>query len=130
MTKVKQNMFIGASNLVFENAKTLRSNLTHAELLLWSYLKQKPHGHKFRRQHPISIYIADFYCHSLKLIIEVDGNIHTEQGIMQHDIERQKNLEQVGISFLRFTNEEVEKKLEHVISIINNYIINNKKATP
>lgn len=127
MTKVKQNMFIGASNLVFENAKTLRSNLTHAELLLWSYLKQKPHGHKFRRQHPISIYIADFYCHSLKLVIEIDGSIHNIHEVLQHDIERQIDLEQHGLRFLRFTNEEVEKKLEYVIEIVDNFIINSKK---
>jgi cyclase len=73
---MKQTMFLGADRLIFENAKELRKNLTHSELLLWGYLKQKPFGYKFRRQHPLGIYIADFYCHALKLVIEVDGSIH------------------------------------------------------
>jgi len=118
---MKRKMFLGADKNVFENAKALRGNLTNAELFLWSYLKQKPFGYKFRRQHPISIYIADFYCHALKLIIEVDGKIHSEIDIQKRDIERQKNLESEGISFLRFTNEDVEKNLNNVISKIEGY---------
>jgi len=66
---MRKSMFIGASNLIFEKAKDLRNNPTHAETLLWGYLKQNPLSHKFRRQHPISIYVADFYCHSLKLTV-------------------------------------------------------------
>ncbi len=48
----------------------------HAESILGGYLKTKPFGLKFRRQHPYSVYILDFYCHKLKLVIEVDGSIH------------------------------------------------------
>jgi len=51
-------MFLGADSNIFENARILRENPTHAEILLLSYLKQKPLGNKFRRQHPISIFIA------------------------------------------------------------------------
>lgn len=119
-------MFLGANNLLFERAKALRNNPTNAERIMWSYLRQKPLGHKFRKQHPISIYVADFYCHSLKLIIEVDGDIHCDEQVFQHDIERQKNLEADGIKFLRFTNGEVEKNLEKVILTIENYIVNQK----
>ena len=100
-------MFLGADKLLFENAKTLRSNPTHAEIILCSYLKQRPLGYKFRRQHPISIYIADFYCHSIKLIIEVDGNVHEEIDTAMKDAERQKSIEAEGLSFIRFTNEQV-----------------------
>ncbi len=117
-------MFLGADKLIFENAKAQRNNPTHAETILWAYLRQKPFGHKFRRQHPISIYIADFYCHSLKLIIEVDGKIHDYTQVLEHDLERQKNLENEGIKFLRFKNAEVEKQLELVILAIENFIIN------
>lgn len=123
-------MFLGADKLIFENARTLRENPTNAELVLWSYLKQKPLGYKFRRQHPISIYIADFYCHSLKLIIEVDGGIHSVPDVQKLDIERQKNLESDGINFLRFTNHEVEKNLETVIKKIEEYIIAHQKPCP
>ncbi len=117
-------MFLGADKLIFENAKAQRNNPTHAETILWAYLRQKPFGHKFRRQHPISIYIADFYCHSLKLIIEVDGKIHDNTQVLEHDLERQKNLENEGIKFLRFKNAEVEKQLELVILAIENFINN------
>lgn len=113
-------MFLGADNLIFENAKKLRNNPTHSETILWAYLRQKPFGFKFRRQHPISIYIADFYCHSLKLIIEVDGNVHEDQGQAKKDAERQKHLEAEGISFIRLTNEQIEKHLEKVIETIEN----------
>lgn len=119
---MEKKMFLKASNLIFENAKELRKNLTHAELILWGYLKQRPQGHKFRRQHPISNYIADFYAHSLKLIIEVDGSVHADEIVFLNDIERQSDLEKKGISFLRFTNEEVETSLEIVVSKIEEYI--------
>ncbi len=119
---MEKKMFLKASNLIFEKARILRNNPTHAELMMWFYLKQKPPGHRFRRQHPISIYVADFYCHSLKMIIEIDGNVHAENEVRTNDETRQKNLEAEGISFLRFTNILVEKSLEKVISIIENYI--------
>lgn len=124
-------MFLGADNIIFENAKKLRNNPTHAELLLWSYLKQKPQGYKFRRQYPISIYIADFYCHPLKLIIEIDGSVHTDIDVQRKDIERQKHLEGEGISFFRFTNEQVEKSLNLVIQKIDAYLSNStSKSEP
>jgi very-short-patch-repair endonuclease len=60
-----------------KRARELRSNMTKAEIILWSRLRSKKvEGYKFRRQEPIFDYIVDFYCHELKLIIEVDGEIH------------------------------------------------------
>ena len=102
-------MFYGAGNLIFENAKRLRDNPTNAETVLWGYLKQRPLGQKFRRQHPIGIYIADFYCHSLKMVIEVDGNIHAEPEVAEKDARRQIDLEQDGLTVIRFKNEEVKE---------------------
>jgi len=119
-------MFLNAPVSIFKRAEELRKNMTPTEIILWYYLKEKPHGHKFRRQHPISTYIADFYCHSLKLIIEVDGGIHLIEANSLYDIDRQKNLENSGISFLRFTNNEVEKYFEIVKKKIDSYIINHK----
>lgn len=116
-------MFLGASNLIFEKAKTLRWDMTHAELILWSYLKQKPLGYKFRRQHPINIYVADFYCHRLKLIIEVDGSYHQQPDIAERDRERQKHLESEGMAFIRFTNRQIEKEFETVTAHIVAYML-------
>ena len=116
-------MFLKASYLIFGQAKKLREDLTPAELILWSYLKQKPLGYKFRRQHPISTYIVDFYCHPLKLIIEVDGNIHENADIAKYDKERQEYLESQGLNFLRFTNKEVDKELDNVILVVEKYIV-------
>jgi imidazole glycerol-phosphate synthase subunit HisF len=76
---MKRKMFSGADKLLFEKAAALRSRQTFAEELLWNYLRTKPLGFKFRRQHSFSNYILDFYCHALNLVIEVDGSIHQVQ---------------------------------------------------
>lgn len=115
-------MFLGANNLIFENAKELRKNLTNAELVLWEYLKQKPFGYKFRRQHPLGNYIADFYCHKMKLVIEIDGNVHDNLEVKRQDEIREKDLKEAGLSIIRFRNEEVEKRLETVINKIESII--------
>jgi cyclase len=83
-------MFEKTNNLVFELAKELRRNMTDAEKLLWNHLKPGISGLKFRRQHPVRFYIADFYCHKIKLVIEVDGEIHNKKEIKEKDIQRKK----------------------------------------
>jgi cyclase len=115
-------MFLGANNLIFGNAKRLRDSLTHTELILWGYLSGGQLGVKFRRQHPINDYIADFYCHAHKLVIEIDGSIHLEPDVLANDIERQQYLEGIGLKVIRFTNREVFKSLEKVLATINQYI--------
>lgn len=120
---MKKEMFYGAGPLIFEKAKALRSELTHAELVLWGYLKTSPAGFKFRRQHPAGIYIVDFYCHELKLVIEVDGGIHEKMEIKQHDENRERDLTDWGLRVVRFKNEEVEKQLEVVIKTIEKLLV-------
>jgi very-short-patch-repair endonuclease len=120
---MKQEMFLGADHHIFENAKQLRNNPTPSEAALWEYLKNKPLGYKFRRQHPINKFIADFYCHALKLIIEVDGEIHTLKDVNEYDNLRQSFLEHEGVSFIRFTNREVATSMDEVISKINQKIL-------
>ena len=115
---MKQNMFFGASNLIFENAKELRKNMTDVEKIMWGYLKSRPNGFKFRRQHPLGIYIADFYCHKLKLVIELDGSIHDNEDVKLNDNVRQKLIELDGLSVIRFKNEEILNNIEHVLKII------------
>jgi len=91
-------------------------------MILWGRLKEYFPELKFRRQHPISIYIADFYCHSKKLIIEIDGSIHTLPEVSRNDISRQKDLEDLGIRVIRFTNKDILNDLETTIGKIENSI--------
>ena len=115
-------MFEGASHIIFANAKHLRKKMTDAEQILWYYLKAGINGFKFRRQHPIGIYIADFYCHKVKLIIEVDGSIHNEPEIIKSDKTRQKDLEDWGYNVIRFSNQEVIVNVKDVIGSIEKLI--------
>jgi len=75
-------------------------------------------GFKFRRQHPLDKYIADFYSHEAKLIIEIDGGIHNQLDSIEYDKNRSYELEELGIKVLRFTNEEVNESLGMVLDVI------------
>ncbi len=121
-------MFYDANPLLFDRAKNLRNHLTDAEMKLWGYLRTNPMGFKFRRQHPIGIYIVDFYCHACKLVIEADGSIHNKEDVQLADIERQKSLEESGLHVIRFTNHNILKNTEYVIEQIN--IILTTKLVP
>jgi very-short-patch-repair endonuclease len=84
-------------------AKKLRQHMTFSEVKLWNELKNgKMLGYDFDRQRPISNYIVDFYCTDLQLAIEVDGITHAGEEAVRRDSLRQKDLEAVGIAFLRF----------------------------
>ena len=99
----------------FRKAQQLRRRMTDAETLLWEHLKsRKLEGYKFRKQHPISRYILDFYCHSEKLAIEIDGPNHNLKATQVYDSDRTSNLIELGIKTIRFTNEEVLKDVESV----------------
>lgn len=71
-------------------------------------------GLRFKPQHQIDIFIADFYCHQLKLVIEIDGGIHQSADQKEYDIGREAELEHWGIKVIRFTNGEVENNIIHV----------------
>ena len=92
-------------NTTREKRKKPRSLPTKAEYVLWQELREQKIGYRFRRQVSIDAFIVDFYCHELKLIIEVDGPIHEEQ--KEYDYEREEYLKNLGYFILRFTNEEV-----------------------
>jgi len=119
---MRKKMFLGADNFLFERASKLRKQQTFAEEILWNYLRTKPFGFKFRRQHAFSIYILDFYCHQLKLVIEVDGSIHNVAEVKQNDEIRQQQLEKENLTFLRFSNEEIKLKPEEVIRQIETFL--------
>lgn len=111
-------MFNQAPPLIFENAKALRKNMTEAEKVLWGYLKGGIDGLKFRRQHPIGFYIADFYCHAVKLVIELDGKIHNKPEVKTLDEQRENELRKWGYQVIRFTNEELFQDIEKVLQTI------------
>jgi len=119
---MKTNMFYGAGHLIFEKAKQLRNNVTPTEMILWGRLKESFPDLKFRRQHPISFYITDFYCHTKKLVIEIDGSIHNLEEIKINDELRQKELEALGLTVIRFTTKEISHELESVLQRIESYL--------
>jgi very-short-patch-repair endonuclease len=125
---MKRKMHGGAEREIYQRARDLRNRSTPAEEVLWGLLKRRPHGFKFRRQHPYSIYILDFYCHALKLVIEVDGSIHSLEEVKTQDQQRQEQLEKDSLTVLRFTNEAILTNLEEVINKIDRHISTLAKA--
>ena len=106
-------------------ARKLRNNMTLSEVLLWNELKQKKMlGHDFNRQHPVDNYILDFVCKDLMLAIEIDGASHNGEDKFFYDTQRQKRLESLGFSFLRFDDAEVKKDIHNVLRSIQGWIEN------
>lgn len=106
-------MFYNAKPIIFERAKAMRKEMTQAEMAVWKLLSSKKMlGYRFKAQHPIDIFIADFYCHELKLVIEIDGWIHLSKEQKEYDLGREAELENFDIRVIRFRNEEVEKDIE------------------
>ena len=113
----------------FEQARFLKKVQTQAESLLWQELRNRNlSGFKFRRQHPIGKYIADFYCHEAKLIIEVDGKIHLDKNQIEYDNNRTQDLEALGLRVIRFTNEEVINEIGKVLEKIKQNLV--KQPSP
>lgn len=95
---MKENMYYGASHLIFQKAEELRNRMTPAEEILWKHIHINQWKLKFRRQHPIWNYIADFYCHGIKLVIELDGAIHELEDVKKNDAIRENYLIRNGIN--------------------------------
>jgi len=116
------NMFYGAIKPIFTRAEILRKNPTHEEMLLWQFLKVNQLGVRFKRQHPIWLYIADFYCHELKLVIEIDGSVHNVKEVIENDIIREDDIKSFGIKVIRFKNHEIRNEIENVIEKVKTVI--------
>ena len=87
-----------------------------AEAILWSKLqKRQVLGFKFRRQYSVGPYVLDFYCPDAKLAVEIDGDSHFQENAAEYDGKRQAAIEQLGIRFLRFSNQEIHKNLFAVL---------------
>jgi very-short-patch-repair endonuclease len=113
------NLNLDSNAGIFSNAKALRRTMTEAESVLWKALRNKRlNGYKFRRQHPIHEFIADFYCHEAGLIIEVDGEIHNETERKEYDDQRTQILKEYNIKVIRFTNNEILNNLDRILHII------------
>ena len=113
------NMFYGAAPVLFEFARQLRAKETAAETLLWQRISKKQLANfRFRRQHPILYFIADFYCHEAKLIVEIDGGVHLLPEQFQYDRARDNELRFHGLNIVRFSNEEVFNNIDNVVERI------------
>ncbi|GHA25809.1 endonuclease domain-containing protein [Oceanisphaera arctica] len=103
--------------------RRLRHELTAPEQRLWRRLRAGQLGIKFRRQHGIGPFIADFYCARLKLVIEIDGDSHFVDGeALRHDKQRDDYFYSLNIRVLRFTNREVMANIDGVLAVILSHI--------
>jgi very-short-patch-repair endonuclease len=101
----------------------LRRDMPDAEVIVWSYLQgRRLSGYKFRRQHGIGRYVVDFYCPKAKLVIELDGDSHFQDGAEERDERRQKFIEDFGLRVLRFTNTDVYENIGGVLDTIIYYL--------
>jgi very-short-patch-repair endonuclease len=95
---------LGSPAARIERSRELRRTMTREEALLWTLLRRNALGVRFRRQHPIGPYLADFACLRPKLVVEVDGTHHLES---DYDLARDAFIRSRGFAVLRFWNEEV-----------------------
>src|SRR5690349_4893687 len=124
MRYVKKTMHQGAKPSTFRNAAYLRRHPTEAEEILWERLRNNQiEGVHFRRQHPFDRYVPDFYAHTVKLVIEVDGSIHEEKSVKFTDADREENLKLFSLYILRYTNDQVYYSLDDVVEEIRQAVI-------
>ncbi len=116
-TKKSQKRYKDTPRYVTNLSRKFRNNMTECEKMLWEKISRKQlNGLKFRRQFPVGRYIADFYNHDKRLIIEVDGSVHNEQ--KEYDKKRERYLEASGCTIIRFTNDEIINNIDLVIEKI------------
>ena len=114
---MKNEHRIRTSASIQQRAKELRQELTPAEKILWEALRNRQLGGlKFRRQHPLGPFIADFYCAEKRLVVEIDGGIHNLQ--REQDQQRTRQFEEFGYRVIRFQNEEIETNIVLVLQEI------------
>lgn len=112
-----------------ELRRQLRQSSTVAEELLWQAIRSGQLGPRFKRQFGIGKYIVDFYAPRVRLVIELDGSIHAIEGAKENDHDRQLNLETLGLTVVRFTNEEILGNLDKVLQRIQDFLLQNPLLT-
>ncbi len=120
---MKRRKIIPYNSHLKKFAKQLRNNSTKTEIFLWMKLRRKQmFGYDFHRQKPIDKYILDFYCYELNLGIELDGYSHDFIEVIQKDSKKTLRLKNLGISILRFSDDQVINDMENVLREIEAYI--------
>ena len=110
-------------------ARDLRNNSTKSEITLWKQLKGKfMDKYDLHRQKPLDNYIADFFCHELKLVIEIDGETHNWEETQQKDFAKECRLNELGLNVLRFSDDNVFKHLEATLDTIKDYVVGFEKG--
>ncbi len=129
---MKKRKIISYNPRLKELARQLRNNSTKSEIILWLKLKGKQmYGYDFHRQKPIDNFIIDFFCHELMLAVEVDGYSHEILEVYNKDVKKDKKLNELGITVLRFSDYQVLKEMDNVLRAIEWFIIEfEKKHTP
>ena len=113
-----RNIIIPYTKEARRYAKELRCKPTKTERKIWEYIRNKKLGVEFHRQVPLLHYVVDFYCHELMLAIEIDGLYHNQITQQLYDYDRQEKLEQKGVSFLRFENDQIQVDMMGVLNEI------------
>ncbi len=98
-----------------DRRRELRREMTPTEKRLWARLRNNQLGWKFRRQHSIGPFIADFYCREAQLVIEIDGDTHFTPEAQAYDAERDAYMRSLGLEVLRFTTVEIHQQLDAVL---------------
>ena len=101
-----------------KRARTLRSEMSLPEAMLWCELRKRPQGLKFRRQHPAAVYVLDFYCAAARLAIEVDGFAHDSERAAKADAARSHFLRSQRVATLRLPARAVLDNLEGAVARI------------
>lgn len=118
MKEERHDMFYGASWIIHKQARELRHRETRTEKILWSCISNRKMKVKFRRQHPINQFIADFYSHEVKLVIEIDGSHHLSRERKEYDDDRTKLFNDFNITVIRFTNYQILNHINDVLEEI------------
>ncbi len=122
-------MIIQFNDHLKQKARRLRNNSTAGEINLWNHLKSRQlMGLRFLRQKPIENYIVDFYCHKLKLVIEIDGGSHDWKS--EYDLDRQNKLEELGYTVFRYSEYKAKYRVEDILSSLIIFIENNYSNSP
>jgi very-short-patch-repair endonuclease len=108
-----KNIIIPYNPNLKQFAGHLRNNSTLSEILFWKQIKNKAFGIEFHRQVPIDEFIVDFYCYELRLAIEIDGISHDFK--YEKDLIRQGRLENLGVHFIRFDDQEVKNNMFRIL---------------
>jgi len=121
-------MYYGAKPKLFGFASRMRKSPTDAEAIMWRLLTSADfQEYKFRRQHPIFRFIADFYSHSLLLVVEIDGGYHTAIEQKELDAFRDEDMNHLGITVVRFTNDEVVNHPQTIMKRLHDCIEKSKR---